>query len=207
MHTGAAAFSEYTTQQWIVGFYRCCRSLTQELGETLVTLFGSEEAKVADEVLAEVEKEVRQRIESEISAHRKVFEGRSKKEREAAAAIAVKEGERLSQQRHHRVACPACKCTATVQGNPFGPQHITHKENEIVVRQAVTPRAFHCPACNLKLTGYAELTAAGLGDQFTRTTKQMPDEYYGLVDPDDSDAIGKLVDDYLGDMAAEYDNE
>ena len=33
LHTGASAFSEYTTQKWISGFYRCCKILSGSLGE------------------------------------------------------------------------------------------------------------------------------------------------------------------------------
>lgn len=207
VHTGAAAFSEYTPQQWIAGFYRCCRSLTEALGETLETLFGPDEAIVAQEILTEIEKEVRQKVEKTIAEHRAAFERLRKKDREAVAKSAAEVGERLSHERHHRVTCPACKSVATVQGNPHGRQQITHQDDTIVVRQPVAPRTFSCPACSLKLTGYAELVAAGLGDHFTRTTKYTPEEFYGLVNPEDEEAMSRLFNEYLADMYGDYDNE
>lgn len=206
LHTGAAAFAEYTTQQWIAGFYRSCRSLCEALGESIESLFGVDEANVAEKVLTETENEVRQRVASSIAAHKKVFEGLAESKRLADAKAAADAADKLAYQRHHRVTCPACGSTATVQGTPFGPENITNDEYEIVIRQAVVPHAFSCTACNLKLESYPELNAANLGDQYTRKTTYTPAEYYDLIDPENSDLIQKLVDEQIQDMQ-EYDNE
>ena len=206
LHTGAAAFAEYTTQKWIAGFYRSCRSLCEALGESLESLFGADEANVAEHVLKETENEVKQRVASLIAAHRKVFEALSDKQREAAAKAATEAADKLAFQRHHRVTCPACNSKAAVQGAPFGPENITNDEDEIVIKQAVVPHTFSCTACNLKVDGYAELNAANLGDQYTRKSTYTPEEYYGLIDPENTDAIQELVDEYIRNME-EYDNE
>jgi hypothetical protein len=208
LHSGSAAFDEYPTKLWLPGFYRVCRSLTKVLGESLNSLFGEGEAQVAFEILAETEKEVRQKVLSLIAAHQKVFEGRSDEEKMHAAAKAKTEGEQLARQRHHRVVCPSCKSVATVQGEAFGPEHVSHDDGEIIVRTAVSPRSFSCSACGLKLDGYAELDAAGLGGQYTRRTAFTPQEYYGSIDPE-TDDISEYINQYLADMAAdaEYDNE
>lgn len=207
LHSGAAAFSEFTTQQWIAGFYRCCKVLAEFLGESLESIFGKEEAAIALEVLTEVDKEVLHRVKNTIAAHNKVFEALPEDKRTFTIKLAEEEAERLAHQRHHRVKCPACSNTATVQGTAFGQEQIVYGEDEIVLEQAVSPNAFSCSVCNLKLVGYAELKAAGLGDQYTRTTTFAPDEYYGLIDPNDDAAIQKLVDDHIRDMMNEYDNE
>jgi hypothetical protein len=203
LHSGGAAFEEYAAKQWLPGFYSACRSLSVGMGESLVTLFGEDEAGVAAEVLTEVQKDVKQRVLSSIAAHRKVFEERPQLEQETAKRRASELGIELSSQRHHRVNCPACGSVATVQGTPFGKEYVTHKDAEVLVKQAVSPNGFSCPACSLKLRGYAELDAAGLGGQHTRTTTFSPEEYYGLVPLDD-------LDRYLEDARSageEYDNE
>ena len=207
LHTGAAAFSEYTTKQWIVGFYRCCRSLTQALNETLETLFGKEEAKIAKQRLAKIEKEVQKKARSKVAEYQMQFKRLGKKEREAVAKSAAEEGDRLSHERHHRVTCPACQSVATVQGNPSGKQQIIYSDDSIIAKQTIVPRTFSCPACHLELTGYAELMAAGVGDHFTRTTKYTPEEFYGLVNPEDADAMSRLINEALADMYGGYDNE
>jgi hypothetical protein len=178
------------------------------MGESLETLFGDEEARVARQILEETQTEVRQRVQGLIAAHRKVFEGKPEQDRQSAAENAKKEGEQLAHKRHHRVTCPACGCTATVQGEPFGSEHVTHEEDRIRVRQAVSPRASACSACGLKLQGYAELEAAQLGGQYTRTSEFSPEDYYGLIDPENFDP-SEYMDDYLADHRAEagWDNE
>jgi hypothetical protein len=113
---------------------------------------------------------------------------------------AEKLGEKLATQRHHCVSCPACKCVATVQGRTFGKEHVSHGDGEIIVKQIVIPRSFSCSACGLKLEGYAQLETADLGGQYQRKTTHSPDEFFGLIHPDD-------VYDYLGSMEEEYDNE
>jgi hypothetical protein len=44
-------------------------------------------------------------------------------------------------------------------------------------------------ACDLKLAGYSELYAAGIADHFTRRQEYTPEEYYGLIDPSDDEAM------------------
>ena len=206
LHTGAAAFAEYTTQQWIAGFYRSCRSLCEALGESLESLFGADEANVAEQVLSKTENEVKQRVASSIAAYKKVFEGLTEPKREAATKAAADAADMLAYQRHHQVTCPACGSKATVQGTPFGRENITNDEDGIVIKQAVVPHSFSCIACNLKLDGYPELNTANLGDQYTRKTTYTPDEYYGLIDPENIDVIQELVDEHIRNMQ-EYDNE
>jgi len=204
LHSGAAAFDEYRPSQWLAGFYRACRSLSTAMGECLVSLFGEEEANVATRILTENQSDVRQRIQSSIAAHRKVFQDKSEQERKDATTKAEELGSQLAMQRHHRVTCPACQCIATVQGTPFGKDHITQGDGCIVVRQPVSPTSFSCSACGLKLQGYAELEAANLGGHYTRTRTCSPEEYYGLINPED---LGQYMEDYLAGLGDEYDNE
>jgi len=203
LHSGSAAFDEYPSSQWLAGFYRVCRSLSSAMGESLTSLFGEDEASVANETLTENQNEVRQRVQSSIASHRSVFQSKSEEERLTAATDTEKLGLQLATHRHHRIDCPACQCVATVQGRAFGKEHITPHDGEIVVRQAVVPTSFACSACGLKLEGYTQLETAGLGGHYTRRTTYFPDEYYGLIDPDNLDSY---VEEYIANLQ-EYDNE
>jgi hypothetical protein len=203
LHTGGAAFEEYPSSQWIAGFYKVCNSLCTSLGSNLVNLFGDDEAKIAQSTIIENRNEVYQRISSLISAHKKVFESKKKDDQEKIRIKMEKLGDELSKKRHHRATCPACQCVATLQGIPFGKERVSEEDGEIIVRQAVSPTHFECNACELKLTGYAELESAQLGGQYMRKTAYTPAEYYGLIHPDD-------IEDYLPDYRdyqPEYDNE
>jgi hypothetical protein len=208
LHTGASAFEEYPSRFWIVGFYRVCSALTEAIGESLESLFGEAEAKVALEVLTGTQAGVSHQVKSTIAAHHKVFDAKSETDKKALAESAEKEGQELAHKRHHRVKCPSCGCVATIQGEPFGQEHVTHKDDCIELRQAVLPRSFACSACGLKLQGYAELEAAELGGQYTRTTSFSPEDYYGLIDAEKFDP-SEHVEAYLAELAAEqmWDNE
>jgi len=206
LHTGAAAFYQYRPAEWLPGFYRVSRALAVVMGESLEGLFGDEEAAIAQETLAEDENDTRQRVKSAVAAYARVFGEKPEADRKAAADLAEKRANELAYQRHHRVVCPACKCIATVQGKAFGKEHTTHQEGLIKVRQAVHPTSFSCSACSLKLTGCTELNVAELGGPYTRTTEYTPEEYYGLINPDDFDPT-PYIEEYLRNQHEEYDNE
>lgn len=210
LHTGASAFTEYPSTKWLAGLYRACRSLAESMGETLETLFGKDEAKIADEVLSQSQAEVKSRVLQLIADHTKMFAAKSPDEQTKAAESAKAEGEQLAHRRHHRVTCPACSSFATVQGEAFGQEQVSHGHDEglIHVRQPVSPRSFSCPACGLQLQGYAELDVAGVGGQYTRTTEYSPEDYYGLIDPESFDPEPYL-ERYLESLRGEgdYDNE
>jgi hypothetical protein len=210
LHSGQSAFDEYSTQHWIVGFYSCCKALTHALGESLEALLGESESTEAENVLAVEAREVRQRVNERVARYGGVFADRSDEDRKAVNVAAETEAERLAYLRHHKVKCPACSSAATVQGDALGSSKVADADGEIVVRQAVAPRRFACSACGLKLEGYAELAVAGLGDQYTRTTRFSPEEYYELLSPDDEAEIERIARENLGMFHPgdrEYDNE
>ncbi|HCI03635.1 TPA: hypothetical protein DE059_01780 [Candidatus Peribacteria bacterium] len=195
LHSGTCAFEEYPSSKWLAGFYRACKVLCECQGKELSDLFGDEEAKNAEELLGEKRAEVKGQVESKIAAHRKVFESKSKKEREEASKAADKEATKLSWHGHHKAECPACHSQASITGEAYGREKVSHEDGDVVVRQPVSPLGFNCTACGLKLTGYAELEVAGLGGRYTRTSTYSPEDYFGLVDPD------------TFEPGLEYDNE
>ena len=208
LHSGASAFTEYPPNEWLVSFYHACGSLTDSMGETLESLFGKPEADLATEVLSQNQSAVKSKVMQLIADHAKLFSAKSPEQQRLATESAKIEGEQLSRKRHHRVTCPACASVATVQGEPFGPEKVLHEDGLIRVRQAVSPRLFSCPACGLKLQGYAELDVAEIGGQYSRTTDFSPDDYYGLIDPKNFDP-SPYVEKYLEGLReeAEYDND
>lgn len=204
LHSGSAAFEAYPHGQWIAGFYKVCQSFATILGESLESLFGDEEATIATEILAVDRNDTKQRVQSRIASHRSVFNSKPEEVRETAKAETEEQGNKLAYEAHHRVTCPACECTGTVKGKAFGKERITDEDGDIVVRQDVSPTSFSCSGCELAFEGYAELEEAGLGGYHTRRTTYSPDEYYGLIHPDD---LPQHVEEYLMDGMPEYDNE
>lgn len=189
IHSGAAAFEEYPTQQWIAGFYKCSKILCEFQDETLNSLFGGEIQKEAELILAEIEEEVIGKTKSLIAAHKKVFDNKETEIQEKLKEAAQKNGDRVAYRGFHRVQCPACNCTATVIGEPYGKENVENNDDEIIVRQSILPTKFNCIACELKLNGYNSLSAAGIANHYTRRNTYSPEEYYDMINPEDFDTI------------------
>jgi ribosomal protein L37AE/L43A len=206
LHSAEAAFDGYPSKQWLPSFYHSCSSLVTALGETLESLFGADQARIATEILKQSKEGVEGRVKASIAAYKRVFDAKSEAERQNAGEDAMSQTVKLVNERHHKVTCPSCGSDATVEGDAFGPERLDHEDGDIVVRQSVSPRIFKCHACGLKLTGYAELDVADLGGTYTRRTTISPEDYYGLIDPETAD-MSEYVDKYMADMANEYDNE
>lgn len=196
VHSGTAAFVEYKPQQWIGAFYKCCRVLSRAQDRSLEELFGEDEAKAAHEIITELDKQVKKYVITQINAYEKVFNDKSSEEKEALKLIAEQQGEDLSHKKHHKVKCPACSCTATVHGNEYGKEQVENKGTEIITRRSVIPTVFSCPACGLKLNGYAQLAAAGVADHYTNRTHYTPQEYYELIDPNDHESMASYAEDH-----------
>ncbi len=196
VHSGGAAFLEYPTQQWLNGFYKCCKILAESQDESLESLFGDEIAKEAEVILAEVQEELIGKTKSLIAAHKKVFEAKEESERINLSAESEKKGELLSHMGHHRINCPACNSIATIHGESYGTDQVEHTDDEIIVRQSVLPTKFNCPACELKLTGYGALTAAGIADHFTHRSNYTPEEYYDMINPNDEHAMDRFAEEH-----------
>jgi transcription elongation factor Elf1 len=205
-HSAEAAFENYPSKQWLPSFYHACSSLVEVLKETLESLLGKEQAGIAAEILKQSKDSVQIRVSVSIANHKKAFEVKAPDERETLTEAARKQTAKLVYERHHKVSCPACGSDAVVEGDAFGSEKLDHEDDEIVVRQSVSPRIFNCFACGLKLSGYAELDAADLGGTYTRRTTLSPEEYYGLIDPETAD-MSEYVNKYLAEVGSEYDNE
>ena len=206
LHSAEAAFDSYPSKHWLPSFYHSCSSLVEALGENLESLLGVEQARIAVEVLQQTKDGAVGRVKAAIAAYKRVFDEKTPDERQDAVEAAATHTAKLVYERHHQVNCPACESDAVVEGDAFGPEKLAHEDDNIVVRQSVSPRIFHCFACGLKLTGYAELDAADLGGTYTRRTTFSPGDYYGLIDPETAD-MSEYIERYLAEMGPEYDNE
>ena len=117
LHSGGIAFDEYPTQQWISGFYKCCKILSDFQGESLNSLFGEDIQKEADLILAEVAEEILGKTKIQIAAYNKVFEGKERKDRIRLKEEAQNSSDKLAFKGHHKVICPSCDVQLLLWGN------------------------------------------------------------------------------------------
>jgi hypothetical protein len=191
LHSGGMPFAALQIHYWLPRFYEAALVLVSFQNKTLVDLVGPEEAKAADIMLKAVEDEAAKAVQKQINAYGEVWKGKKDEER---AHLRDKAAQHALPSRGHVVVCPACANPALVVGEDIKQQSPVLENEELVVRTAVLPTDFECVACGLAIHSHSQLHAAGLGGQFTNTTKFDPVEYYAVEEEPD----------YPGD---EYNNE
>ena len=175
VHSGNMPFENLGTSSWLPMFYTVCDILALEIGESLETLLGDDDAKRAREEIDALKDDTANNVKGTISAHKTVWDEKTKEEKEQARKQAI-----TVALRHygHRVSCPACESDALLQGKAAGIARRDVDGDGIVERQAMQPESFSCVACGLKISGYSKLIASGLGDTFISTSHYDALEYF-----------------------------
>jgi hypothetical protein len=183
LHAGSAPFDKLGTSAWLATFYETSDALLTSMNETLAVLVGDEQATVAADMIVAAKDQAAKSIGKTVAAHKTIWEGKDKAEREDLATQAAAWATRNN---GHRVKCPACDSTALVIGSPVAAPKKSLDGDLIVEKQTYLPSKFECMACGLKIAGYSHLNACGLGDSYTATFEYDAIEYYAPPpDPDD----------------------
>jgi transcription elongation factor Elf1 len=194
LHSGALAFAAMGTSAWLGGFYLATNVLLGCLGKTLSDLF--QDPSVAQSMIATWKDETAQAVKKDIAAHAQVWANKSEPERTESAAQATVWATR---QAGHRIVCPACNSPALIQGNPTGSIETIIKTDEVIQRQARLPTTFECVACGLRINGLSKLSACGLGDAFSATSRFTAAEFFGLYTEEELEEVRGQEPDYYED--------
>jgi hypothetical protein len=180
LHTGEDAFAASGTASWLPHYYASCEVFLAALGKDLPDLFADPE--LAKNLIGSLKDTAAKTVEKDIHDHKDLWQKKSPKEQDTLQ----KQAETwASRQRGHRTICPACASPALVRGSGQGSVATEIGQDEVVQKQTMLPSAFECIACSLKISGLSKLSACGLGDAFTSTTKMTPAEYFGLYTEQD----------------------
>ncbi|RDJ97386.1 hypothetical protein [Cupriavidus lacunae] len=190
LHSGGMPFSALANHTWLPRFYEAATVLLAFQGKSLIELVGEDEAKAAEIMLKAVADETAKSVQKLINAHAEVWRNKDAKE-QAQLITAAEKAARPSLG--HVVICPACGSSALLTGEEIRQQPAVLEDEELVVRSFILPTELECEACGLTIKGHSQVYAAGLGSQFTNTTRYDPVDYYAEEN-----------DDYAGE---EYNNE
>ena len=179
LHTGELAFASYKTSLWLSKFYLTCKVLLASMGQELSSFV--RDADAAEELISSLSEAAAKAVTQDIAAYAKVWQDKTPEEKDEAALAATAWATRQS---GHRVECPACKSQALVHGKPGGSVVSRLSEDEVEEKQSVIPASFECIACGLRIGGFSKLSACGLGDAFTSTSRYTPAEFFGLYSED-----------------------
>ncbi len=178
LHAGSIPFEGLSTT-WLAPFYRTCQVLLASISRDLEYLFGPEEAKLAEKLIAAWRDESAKAVQKAIAAHKTIWETKEAAERKKLVQKAT-----VWSTRHHghRVTCPACASDALVVGTAAAAPVKRLKDDLIVEVQDHLPTKFECVACNLKIAGLSQLTACGLGATYKSTSTYDAADYYAPED-------------------------
>jgi hypothetical protein len=179
LHSGELAFDGIKGSVWQPRFYQTCEILLASMGMSLGDYVGSDEAKVAKQLISASADDSAKAVKGEVEAHKKVWFAKAEKERAALSASAMIWATR---QAGHRVDCPACISQSLVVGEPVSAPVQRLTDGEITETQEYLPNQFECIACGLKIAGLSRLTVVGLGDRYKKTQVYDAADYYAPVD-------------------------
>ena len=179
LHSGSSPFDSIGSSSWLPSFYESCDVLLQSLGSSLKQFLGKEEAKIAATMIAASHDVAAKAVLKSVQAHKTIWEDKSKEEQKRLLAQASTWATRHD---GHRVKCPACGSNALVFGLPSAAPMKTIKGDVITETQQFMPAKFECVGCGLKISGYSQLTACGLGDTYKAAILYDAAEYYALQD-------------------------
>jgi hypothetical protein len=180
LHSGEEAFAGLGTSSWLPHYYASCKVLLESMGKGLSDLF--ENSVEAENLAASLQDTAAKAVEKDIKTHRDNWESKSAEERAASVAQATSWANR---QTGHRTKCPACNSPSLIRGSSHGAVTTDIGDDEVVQKQTMLPSSFECIACSLRISGISKLSACGLGDAFTMTSKLSVAEFFGLYTEDE----------------------
>lgn len=180
LHTGEDAFSGIGTSEWLPYFYMSCKVLLKFMGKDLGDLF--DDRKSAEDLIASLQDTAAKAVLGEIEAHKKLWAAKSKAEQQILLNQATSWATRTA---GHRSKCPSCGSPALIRGSPHGDVSSEIGEDEVVQKQTMLPSSFECVACKLRISGISKLSACGLGDAYTATSRFSPAEFFELYTAQD----------------------
>lgn len=179
LHAGGVPF-DGVSPDWLGAYYDTCKVLVSALGEPLDVLFGTDEAKLANSLIAARLDESAKSVMQSIHTHAEQWKTKSEEEQVKATVQAAAWATR---QNGHRVPCPSCQNTALVIGPPIS-SPIRKLDGDLIIEvQEHIPSRFECVACGLKVVGLSQLNASGLADTYKSTSAYDAAEYYAPQDP------------------------
>jgi hypothetical protein len=210
LHTGTAIFEDFSTNIWLIDFYKAIKILLEFQGKSLEEFLGKQEAGIALEMISEENKELESKVKQKISKFRDVFNELEEAEKADRIEKAKKKNweyirsEKLN-NKYKTVECPSCGNESLIIGKYISQSEPKVVEDAIEVHHNILPVGLRCFCCGLKFEKNGELTVANLGGQFTVEDHVEPAEYYGIT----FDPIEELKREgyTLNDLANHFDPE
>ena len=207
LHSGAAAFEGIDNSRWLPQTYEVIDVLLRHMKRDLRDFLGDEHDRVAEQILRDRRDTLQSEVRTKLAAAKRYYDSTTEEWRsERTEKIASRIDAWLKENQLRRTCrCPACDSTAIMSGETISRSPVRIEEASATIKREVRvlPNVLACPICRLKLDGYQEINAAGLGSIYTVEEEEDPIEYFG-IDPEEYVNVEELVRDYYAD---DYQNE
>ncbi len=166
LHTAELPYANLKISKWLPRFYEVVKILNKSLGKDLEEFVGSQNAAAAHEHIKTLTEEIKGSVKSKLSAHAKIFEGKS-----AAEKVSLKEKAENATLALFRgsiaAKCPACSSKGILKGQRIRELEPVYENEQLTVEEVFLVSEFHCLACDLSLKGLQEITYADLEPEFS----------------------------------------
>ncbi len=179
LHSGDTPFDSISSSGWLPTYYQICKVFLKSMGHDLVMFVGTDESKLAEDMITAAQDETAKSVMKSIQAYKTVWESKSSEEKQKLSSQATAWATRYD---GHRVKCPSCGSDAIISGEAIAAPFQSIKDDQITETQQYLPSRFECVACGLKISGLSHLSVCGLGDTYKATFTYDAAEYYRMRD-------------------------
>ncbi len=169
LHTGSLPFENLKLRKWLQIYYEVVDIICRHLEHDLDDLLGTGEADAARELLKVIKEGLESSVKQSISAHNRVFHGKSKEDRKQLSNDARRraESEKESAEIASLIDCPSCASRGLVTGRPIR-RSKPYYENEYLFEEVTgLTESFSCHACGLSLPSVSHVRWSGIEPNFT----------------------------------------
>ncbi|MBF0327315.1 MAG: hypothetical protein HQL42_19950 [Alphaproteobacteria bacterium] len=208
LHGDRAELSQHTPTSLMPSIYSFIVKATEFSGQSLDTLLGAEDAKLAKQTASAIAKDRSKRVKGLITACKERFFSLSDEEQKAKRDASVTQAiSAVLKTGHHLMylKCPACAQRGQLVAAPVGRSSALLRGNELLQEVRVIPMHFGCKCCGLEIRGLDELMAAGFDHEYCSLDEIDPLDHFNIdpLDHVDPEAIAR---EYYSDMY-EYQDE
>lgn len=181
-HTSEAALASVAVAVWLPRFTRVAEVICTHLGLDPTDIVGSEVIEQGRALVDAEDKRLVHEVRTRITVVKEFVKQLNDTEIHSRYTE-VSASRRAAAQ---LVDCPGCGLEVELAVEPIRTTNERIDEDRILKDVISVARSLHCPVCGLTLEGTAEVNAAGLPQQYTRTeAESFEDRYLSDYEPDD----------------------
>lgn len=182
LHTSEAALASIDVSLWLPRFTRVAEVVCDHLGLRATDIVGDEVMRQGRALVDAEDKKLSHEVATRIEAAAAFVEKLSEEE----VASRYEDSRAWRARADVVVKCPGCELDVALELETIRTTNERLDEGEISRDIISVAHSVECPVCGLRLANTAEVKAAGLPQQHTRTDiESFEDRYLSFYEPDD----------------------